>query len=278
MKQMKKLSLVLMAVICLFTACNKQKPTAESNEIQVSEYKIFRDVHSDKICTVSVSVEFPVSGEKQYLDSVRLWIDTVLCFNPFTQDNNMPAFNGKKDDAQALVSYYSLQKMKSASENNDSQAILSDGVMFENADSIFVSFKNKYLTSLSCMNYCFLGGAHGGTIVRSQTFSNKTGKTYGWDMIKDKDKLFDYINEGLMEYFEVSTAQEMKEMLILEQPSVPLPQQCPYFTSDGLILQYQQYEIAPYSAGLPYVLIPWDKCKDILIPEITQMLPLTADK
>ncbi|MBO6118639.1 MAG: DUF3298 domain-containing protein [Bacteroidales bacterium] len=272
MGHLSKLSLALAGIICLFAACNKQHTSAESGNIQSAEYKAFHAAHSDKTCSSSVWAEYPVSGEKQYLDSVRMWIDTVLSYNPFSEEGKMPAFKGNRTDAQALVTYYSQQKMKEASANKDEDMFFEDGMLLENHDSIFVSFKNTYLTSLSIMNYCFLGGAHGSTTVYSQTFDNKTGKTYGWNMIKDKNKLLQYITDGLKDYFEVATVQQLKEQLILDSPSIPLPAQAPYFSGDGLILQYQQYEIAPYAAGLPDILIPWDKCKDVLTQEIIDML------
>ena len=38
------------------------------------------------------------------------------------------------------------------------------------------------------------------------------------------------------------------------------------FAKDGLVLQFEPYEIAPYAAGAPTVTIPWSDLKDLLAP------------
>lgn len=67
------------------------------------------------------------------------------------------------------------------------------------------------------------------------------------------------IREGLMrQYFDVETAQEFKDALLIDPDTLPLPVTPPYFMPDGFHVVYQQYEIACYAAGLPGCVLPYD--------------------
>ena len=54
-------------------------------------------------------------------------------------------------------------------------------------------------------------------------------------------------------------------LLDVQVYNIPLPKNPPYFTQDGLTFVYQQYEIAPYAAGMPTFSIPYDVAKGLLL-------------
>jgi hypothetical protein len=59
----------------------------------------------------------------------------------------------------------------------------------------------------------------------------------------------------------------MESLLTMENNDYfPLPQAAPYFTADGVVFIYQQYEIACYAAGLPNCVISYD----LIEPFLTQ--------
>ena len=43
-----------------------------------------------------------------------------------------------------------------------------------------------------------------------------------------------------------------------------MPVTPPLFGKDGIIVTYQQYEIAAYAAGMPSFTIPYDKAKGMM--------------
>lgn len=45
------------------------------------------------------------------------------------------------------------------------------------------------------------------------------------------------------------------------------------FSGDGLVLQFEPYEIAPYAAGAPTVTIPWTELDGLLAPEADRLRP-----
>ena len=123
--------------------------------------------------------------------------------------------------------------------------------------------------------YAYLAGAHGSTFFTGQTFG-LDGREFDWDNTMangTKTRLMPLIREGLMrQYFDVQTAQEFKDALLIDPDTLPLPVTPPYFMPDGLHVVYQQYEIACYAAGLPGCVLPYDSVAPLLTPAAKALL------
>lgn len=118
----------------------------------------------------------------------------------------------------------------------------------------------RYVTMLY-NSYIFTGGAHGGAASVGQTFAASDGNMLGMDMFRPgtTDKVLELVKKGLMEqYFEVKTEKEFNDMLLVNNGTLPFPANPPYFEEKGVCFLYQQYEIAPYAAGMPQCLIPFE--------------------
>lgn len=127
---------------------------------------------------------------------------------------------------------------------------------------------DQYITMHSAI-YVYLGGAHGSYIDGGATFRKSDGRRMGWDLLKGmgRKELTDRIKKGLMPYFSVTNLDDLCEMLLIGDifddvqkrhafdHDFPLPATAPYLTKDGIQIIYQQYEIAPYAAGLPSCVI-----------------------
>lgn len=118
----------------------------------------------------------------------------------------------------------------------------------------------RYVTMLY-NSYIFTGGAHGGAASIGRTFAASDGNMLGMDMFRPgtNDKVLELVKKGLMEqYFEVKTEKEFNDMLLVNNGTLPFPVNPPYFEEKGVCFLYQQYEIAPYAAGMPQCLIPFE--------------------
>ncbi|MBP3253154.1 MAG: DUF3298 domain-containing protein [Bacteroidales bacterium] len=287
MKILHQLSLTAMVLSVVLCSCNRQKNAAEQEQTTSAsenaeiQYQAFHSQDSSLFSTTFVWAEYPVNGPQAYVDSVRKWIQSSLSYYPFGESDTVkiPPLQKKLDNGQAFTDYYAVHKMYTPTQEGEREWMKESQIQMSSYDSIYVSFRNQHLTSVSDINHSYMGGAHGSTTVNGMTFNNKTGKTYGWDMVADKKQLLVYIEQGLVDYFEASNVKSMKENLFPEaiENGLPLPQAEPFFTQDGLLVQYQQYEIAPYALGIPTVVIGWDKCKKILNKEILQMLQETIN-
>jgi len=120
--------------------------------------------------------------------------------------------------------------------------------------------------------YTYLGGAHGSAYVIPALFALPSGRQITWDSLIAPGKqtqLLDMIRRALMEqYFEVSTTEALADMLLVSPSEIQLPAAGPALTPRGLEVIYQQYEIAPYAAGMPSCTIPMDDLSPLLDPSL----------
>ncbi|MGI6151462.1 MAG: DUF3298 and DUF4163 domain-containing protein [Christensenellales bacterium] len=127
-----------------------------------------------------------------------------------------------------------------------------------------ITYNQQCHFSLYRDQYTYTGGAHGGTVRSSDTWSLKTGcrlplasffpnkKDYRAFLIGQITCLADQQmqqNPGI--YFE--NYRELIRKYFDEQSY--------YLTPDGLAIYYQQYEIAPYATGIVVFTIPYQTLK-----------------
>ena len=190
----------------------------------------------------------------------------------FVYTINYPAFASTcSEDAAQLITRHYEQASKSC-ENYcrtvlypqavDTAKYMQPGQPF-NYYEVYVDYKITYnqecITSLFIDAYTYMGGAHGETKRTSDTWNFNTGTRlelndiYSSDAVTPdqlKDSITRQIKERLKEnpgiYFENYTA-------LLRQAFNPLSF---YLIPGHFVIYYQQYDIAPYSTGLPEFTFP----------------------
>ncbi len=123
---------------------------------------------------------------------------------------------------------------------------------------------------LLCSNltYIYLSGAHGVTSVKYYNVDLQQRKILGYNDIfseNAKEVLHPLLIEGLCHYFDVGKDQLGEQLFESDLQKLNLPESIPALTKDGVLFQYQAYEIAAYAAGCPSFVVPYDKLQDILI-------------
>jgi len=169
-------------------------------------------------------------------------------------------YEGELTQVEAMMQHYaSAMKNEMQEIRNEIGAEMG----FERDLKIEKLWENDNLITYQVMTYEFSGGAHGGTNVEGLTFRKSDGRQLGYNVLNRRcgdEEWNRYMKEGLMQYFEAKTEEELLEYLFCENIyEITLPKSEPYFLKDGLTFNYQQYEIAPYAAGMPSFTIPYDK-------------------
>lgn len=165
-----------------------------------------------------------------------------------------------------MLNYY--QKRWVREEEKD----VTDG---ENNFSISKVYETEQFITLEAETYWFGGGAHGGSSLMGATFRKSDGRKFDKSMIGNNKLLRKELIRGLIKALEVSNKEELSGVLQCSAIDgyddvdtrlalLPLPEADPWLTKKGMQLVYQQYEIAPYAAGSPSVLIPLAKLKLML--------------
>ena len=122
-----------------------------------------------------------------------------------------------------------------------------------------VTYNAHGLLSLYIDRYVYQGGAHGNTLRSSATWDLAQGVLRTLDCFYEPG--FDYqslILEAILKQAQDNMAQDPYLYFEEYQDSIKecFNQQSFYLAPDGLVIYYQQYEIAPYSTGIAEFAIP----------------------
>lgn len=207
----------------------------EINKIDVVEKSI--EENTDKY---DVKIKYPmVVGDKK---------EVVEKINKTIEDYTLEWLN----DLKLLVQEYSKNYEEAGAKMPKMEAY-----------SLFESFNTDEVISLPVNYYQYTGGAHGLTTKVSYNYDLKSGKE-----IKLKDLFkegFDYksiIDKKVREDIEKEKDIYFENGALFKGVN---ENQAYYLNKDGIIVYFQQYEIAPYSSGIREFKIPYGELSEGLV-------------
>lgn len=272
-----------MIVSAAFTGCSDAKKASGDNDSSV-EFTTSKVQIADSIsvghCTALVKIdgEYPDNGPV-FADSVRNWITGLLSIDP--TDSSSTIFDPMAQEtanAQAIADITAKSLLNNAAK--DFAEFEKEG--FSTGYEYDINFGPVYQTdkllTYSFTEYSYTGGAHGGTSFIQQTFDKADGKALTAGEIFEPSKITEVIQlvkQGLTEqYFsdELKDGYTLANLLLIDPATLALPAQSPSFVKDGINFVYQQYEIAPYAAGMPACVIPYSAIKPCLTEEAAALL------
>lgn len=299
----------LAIVITLFAACNQQKKaTANFTEqdstslspSQQEQISLITDSigvsRSDSLADVLVSVDWPKDEKLPLADSVRLYICKEMVRVPSKKAKVKAASNGTLFVKTTVDSLY----QELAADLKNGEGFREPGMVFSCSLRVFKLEESDHYVTYMSNSEGFTGGAHGYATSTGVTFRKSDGKRIGYDMVIDMDneetpwilknqhlfldpsskELHRIIKEGVRSYFaqfetDVKSDENLADMLIgvNDVNNIPLPTYPPYFTAKGLCFSYQQYDIAPYAAGMPSFIVPYEKIAPLLTKEAKELIP-----
>ena len=126
-----------------------------------------------------------------------------------------------------------------------------------------VGYTNKYFVSVVLYTYYYMGGAHGSTI----------GYSFNYDLDNNKNLKLSDLFEGnylniISEYCikEIMKDDEYADETWVKEGAGPKAENFETFTlnNKGLIIHFQQYQVLPYAAGMPDVIVPRSELKNVV--------------
>lgn len=241
-----------------------------SNGMALDSVEIYDSITANGNCKAlcKISVMYP-TGNALVDDSVRAWIADRLAYS--YEDNSTSAFTitpELQSNVPAMVKLACDSILSSSRRDFDSMKGFGINYTFDyTIDTVYTA--PSYITY--CFNsYCYLGGAHGGTMFQPATFSKADGTMLTWDnTIKrdDEQAVIALIKRELAnQFFTPESGWTMDEGLLVSPDSIKLPVTPPLFDDEGLVVTYQQYEISPYAVGMPSCVLPLDSIAGDLTP------------
>lgn len=230
----------------------------------------YEDQDSTQI-VVSLDIDWPKETGKNIVsvNAVRDWIKEHLDFlNEYKK-----IYAGNMDDADALTKFYgeSYKERFEATDDFPAPALSFD-------IHIKKEFENDKCVTYTYLLDQYLGGAHGGITRYGVTFRKSDGKIMtNFLTLSDIDNegLDNIIRKGLMKYWEISDEEQLYEYTWenkVTKYSVDQPTHSPCFVKDGLLFNYQEYEIASYAAGAPEFVVPYNEIMKYLTPSAQELL------
>ena len=273
---------------CKDKSANNQQPTATSPSVAqgdaptVKEEKVaglsckpIVKEKKEKGLDVKMEIDFPTDGNPILVNAIREYISESLGVEYAGDGLSMQgSYDGDLADGEKMTDYYFNLKVKELKGNGDVVGEGSERPDLESQTKISKGFESDKVVTFDYHSYEYMGGAHGGAASDGTTFRKTDGRRLGWDLFVSGSGMQEVIKNGLMEYFQVKTEEELTECLSLDNTVFfPLPQTPPLFQKDGILFIYQQYEIAAYAAGQPSFILPYDKAKKMMNNTGKQLVP-----
>lgn len=268
-----KHSLIFLSSLLALAACKPQSGPMQqlfSNESSTAlQVQALHYNRSELPYSFTIRGDYPTSGPTLLVRSVREWISESLG----------GTYQGELSDTTALCTYYAEQYMRSQDQEDADfrNYLLEDSIECVEEYEFNLAWQNDSLVTFTLSTYEYSGGAHGGSYVAGATFRKSDGRRFGWDMMHSEEvDLNSILKEGLKQYFQITTDEELEQVLMLSDyhslDYLPKPATDPWLDQDGVHLLYQQYEIAPYAEGMPQFSIPLDKAQPLLTATIQKCL------
>ncbi|MBD5214238.1 MAG: DUF3298 and DUF4163 domain-containing protein [Bacteroidales bacterium] len=272
---MKKTYLAALSLSAIVAACtgahNKANDTDNQFETENLKYEHVAVASYGTECIAKIEVDYPVDNGSVLGDSVREWIVSeispyktwlaeIMASNP-----SVTVKNGR-----SIIDAVGMHLLDSAVIEIDDMQTYFDNQMpgYEYNYKFIRGYEDDSVLTYNGLTYMYTGGAHGISANDNTSFDKASGAKMTWDNMFTagyEAKLLPLIRRGLMtQYFEVETERQLAEMLLVNVSQLPLPSSDPYYEADGLRFTYQEYEIAPYSAGMPSCVIPYADLAGIL--------------
>lgn len=132
-----------------------------------------------------------------------------------------------------------------------------------------ISYEDKDILTIILNSYIFTGGAHGYTTRRFLNFDKRKGtEIENWELLKDRER-FEHFAETK---FRIQEAIPLGDPInstgfMFVEDTFYLPENIGY-TEQGLVLLYNQYEVASYADGAIEVVLPYTEVKGYLARKI----------
>lgn len=225
----------------LILACNK--------DIKLT----FENQHIEKSTDAKIVIDYPKAiGTKAVADKINQQTEHVIA-------NEMNMANTPENDISISDAVSQFDKEYKAFKNDFQDSSQKWEVKVDGQ----VVYESPEVICLSLQTYTDTGGAHGNGRITYLNFNPETGTLLEQkDLIKNLDQFKEIAEKAFKEQTKPKDNGESMEDFFFGE-DFQLPSNIG-FTNSGLMLLYNNYEIASYAQGVTKIIIPYSEIKDHL--------------
>ncbi|MCJ8015139.1 DUF4163 domain-containing protein [Paenibacillus sp. KQZ6P-2] len=207
----------------------------------LNDYMGFTGVWNPSLKSLDIS--------KQTMNNINISNETLTKTNKNASIVvHYPQVSGLSEDVQSKINDAFKKDAENFAAESEKAAAERDGSIEDNkydfVQSFAVTFNREGVLNIVVDQYGYTGGAHGSTYREGWTFSLKDGKRLELsDLMKSAPNYKQALDKMLKQKTKEVSFPDIKAGLN-EKPNF-------YLKEGGLAIFYQQYEIAPYAAGIP---------------------------
>ena len=246
-----------------------EAPAEDNSYIEVETVKFEK---SDSTAEVSVLVQWPTTGEKVIVHSLKKHIRDLLGDDFIDSPKAIQAYGQSLFESQQ-ADWHSVYDEMEPDERMGA---------FSKTHSITMLTQTKQYVTYYYETYQYGGGAHGYLTQVGFTFRKSDGRQIPLLKNTNSRKLAKLLKEGVRRHFSERpdkplSDQQLLDFLFAEEVSslnnLPLPGNSPYLSDTGMVFLYTQYEIAPYSSGIITFEIPFKDIEPFMTDEAKKLIP-----
>lgn len=210
----------------------------------------------------------PVTVNKIIMESTMVYQDTPvlhyrieypLFHHSLYQDQLDPINAWYRRQAEELQRKYETELYQEAADQYEYTVENQFPFHMYDALMIFeVTYNQNNILSLFYDQYVYSGGAHGNTVRQSQTWNVRGGcqitlRNYGDDPVGLEAEILDRVREEIA--LQIARGENMYFEDYSKLISDTFNPESFYLTPQGMVIYFQQYDIAPYASGIPVFVI-----------------------
>ena len=233
--------IAMWTALCGLTACTANDPAT-------FEWKDVAVVRNEANCEIEMNFPQATNGNVA-ADSVNARITRMLTCGFYEPGNEMAGYS-----VERAVDSLIAQKSRSEIIAHIPYQLMSSWSVFQRGS----------FTSLFLENYAYVGGAHGMTVGSFLNFDGLNSEPLSIDQLfTDTVKLAELNRAAFAKFIEQRGGEQVTNYLFVQPDALPLPMNIG-FDSTGVVMLYNQYEIAAYAFGQSRYVLPWEEVEPIL--------------
>lgn len=214
----------------------------EKFRVSVKTKTIEDELTYDGNVLITYKIEYPEFSGKIYLLTLKkinkYYLEKALEYKKHIEEELLPI---------------AIEQYKDSIENNFPFRV------FEALQVFSVTFNKSCVLSLYTDRYEYTGGAHGSTVRNSETWNlQRAGRVSLSELYVCGGDFEEYLIDKIIRQIEKDPSIYFEDYNKLVRET--FNKDSYYCTNDGVVVYFQQYDIAPYASGIREFLIGYSKC------------------